>query len=192
MLRERIGSGTEMGVSGPKLPLDALMVAAQRGDEVAYRALLKALAVALRGFFSRRLGADAAVEDLVQDTLIAIHERRGTYDPDRPFAAWFFAIARYKLIDHLRAARRTAAVSAEALETVADEDRETATSARLDLERLMEALPERTRDLMRTVKIEGRSVAEASHASGLSPVAIRVLLHRAVKAMSARVGGSRP
>lgn len=179
-----------MSVSDPDLSLDALMIAAQAGDEAAYRALLKALATALRGFFSRRLGSNGAIEDLVQETLIALHERRGTYDPQRPFAAWFFAIARYKLIDHVRAARRTVAVSADALDTLADADEEMATTARLDLERLLETLPPRTRDLVRTVKIEGHSVAQASLTSGLSPTAIRVLLHRAVKAMSARVGSS--
>ena len=180
-----------MDVSVPNPPLDTLMIAAQSGDEAAYRALLKALASALRSYFARRLGRDAAVEDLVQDTLIAIHERRATYDPQRPFAAWFFAIARYKLIDHLRAARRSATVPVDEIEDLAGADEETCASARLDLERLLDGLPQRSRDIVRTVKIEGQSVAEASLRSGLSPVAIRVLLHRALKAMSARAGNSR-
>ncbi|MDI4663517.1 sigma-70 family RNA polymerase sigma factor [Xanthobacter autotrophicus] len=180
-----------MDVSAPNPPLDALMIAAQAGDEAAYRALLKALAATLRSYFARRLGRDASVEDLVQDTLIAIHERRATYDPQRPFAAWFFAIARYKLIDHLRAARRSASSPVEEIEDIAGADEETPASARLDLERLLDGLPQRSRDIVRTVKIEGQSVAEVSLRSGLSPTAIRVLLHRAVKAMSAKVGNSR-
>ncbi|MEP9355402.1 sigma-70 family RNA polymerase sigma factor [Xanthobacter sp. KR7-65] len=178
-------------MSVPNPPLDALMIAAQSGDEAAYRTLLKALSSALRGYFARRLGGDAAVEDLVQDTLIAIHERRATYDPQRPFAAWFFAIARYKLVDHLRAARRSATTPVEDIEDMAGADEELSTAARLDLERLLDALPQRSRDIVRTVKIEGESVAEAAQRSGLSPIAIRVLLHRAVKAMSAKAGNSR-
>lgn len=178
-------------MSVPTPPLDALMIAAQSGDEAAYHVLLKALAAVLRSYFARRLGRDAAVEDLVQDTLIAIHERRATYDPQRPFAAWFFAIARYKLVDHLRAARRSATTPVDEIEDLAGADEETSASARLDLERLLDGLPQRSRDIVRTVKIEGQSVAEVSLRSGLSPTAIRVLLHRAVKAMSAKVGNSR-
>lgn len=180
-----------MDVSVPHPPLDALMIAAQSGDDAAYHVLLKALAAALRSYFARRLGGDPAVEDLVQDTLIAIHERRATYDPHRPFAAWFFAIARYKLIDHLRAARRSATVPVDEIEDLAGADEETLAGARLDLERLLDGLPQRARDIVRTVKIEGRSVAEVSLRSGLPPVTIRVLLHRALKAMSAKVGNSR-
>lgn len=178
-------------MSVPNPPLDALMIAAQSGDEAAYHALLKALAVVLRSYFARRLGRDAAVEDLVQDTLVAIHERRATYDPQRPFAAWFFAIARYKLIDHLRTARRNLTIPIDEFEDLAGADEEAFASARIDLERLLDDLPQRSRDIVRTVKIEGQSVAEVSLRSGLSPVAIRVLLHRAVKAMSAKAGNSR-
>lgn len=177
-------------VSYHDLQLDALMIAAQAGDEAAYHVLLKALAAWLRAYFSRRLGRDAGVEDLVQETLIALHERRATYEAGRPLLAWISAIARYKLIDHLRALRRSAVVPVEDIEAIAGADEEGATAARLDLERLLEALPERTREMVRTVKIEGRSVAEASLHSGLSPGAIRVLLHRALKLMSARAGRS--
>jgi len=178
-------------VSVPNPPLDSLMIAAQSGDEAAYHVLLKALAVTLRGYFARRLGRDANAEDLVQDTLIAIHERRATYDPQRPFAAWFFAIARYKLIDHLRATRRSPTCAMDEIEDFIGVDEEPSASARLDLERLLDGLSPRSRDIVRTVKIEGQSVAEVSQRSGLSPIAIRVLLHRAVKAMSAKVGNSR-
>ena len=44
----------------------------------------------------------APAEDLVQETLIAIHSRRATYDPGQPFTAWVYGIARYKLIDEFR------------------------------------------------------------------------------------------
>ncbi|MFG1300721.1 sigma-70 family RNA polymerase sigma factor [Xanthobacter sp. V3C-3] len=166
--------------------LDTLMIAAQAGDTGAYHALLRALAVLLRAYFARRMGRDAAVEDLVQDTLIAIHERRATYDPARPFAPWLYAIARYRLIDHLRASKTRAALSLTDAEAVAGDAAEDATEARLDIERLLAHLPERSREIVRRVKIEGRSVAEASADSGVSATAIRVLLHRAIRTMAAR------
>ena len=84
--------------------LDALM-----GDSAAYRMLLSGLTRHLRSYYARRLDA-AAAEDAVQETLIAIHARRATYDPAQPFTAWVYGIARYKLIDEYRREKRRAAV----------------------------------------------------------------------------------
>src|SRR3546814_17944606 len=79
------------------------MVAGLAGNAEAYHQLLEAVAQRLRVYFTRRAGADCAdLEDLVQETLIAIHRKRASYDRTLPFTAWLHAIARYKLIDHLR------------------------------------------------------------------------------------------
>ena len=75
--------------------LRTLMIEALAGSEPSYRRLLTALASLLRRYYERRMGSGhAAAEDLVQETLLAIHTRRFTYDPDRPFTAWACAIAR--------------------------------------------------------------------------------------------------
>jgi RNA polymerase sigma-70 factor (ECF subfamily) len=171
--------------------LKALMAAALDGDAGAYRALLSALTPHLRAYFARRLGhADA--EDLVQETLIAIHTKRATYDRTLPFTAWLHAIARYKLIDHFRRARlrRTLPIE-DAHSVLAEEDCESA-SARRDVEKLLAALPRNKRELVRQVKIEGLSTAEASRASGISQSAVKVGVHRALKTLSAMVGKRAP
>ena len=94
--------------------LRALMLAGLSGDAASYRALLEATAVRLRLYYARRIGADhIALEDLVQETLIAVHTRRATYDRNRPFTAWLHAIARYKLIDYMRSHRIHSAVPLE-------------------------------------------------------------------------------
>ena len=80
---------------------DRMMAAAQVGDASAYRTLLAELAPWLRRYYARRL-PPAMTEDAVQDVLLAIHEKRHTYDPSRPFGPWLAAIARYKWIDRLR------------------------------------------------------------------------------------------
>ncbi|HET6970782.1 MAG TPA: sigma-70 family RNA polymerase sigma factor, partial [Phenylobacterium sp.] len=84
--------------------LNALMRRAQAGEAAAWRELLSELAERLAVYFGRRLSQDHAadLEDLVQETLLAIHRRRATYDPGQPFTAWAYAVARYKLIDYLR------------------------------------------------------------------------------------------
>ena len=83
-----------------------LMAAAQAGHAAAYRRLLDEIRYWLKGFYARRL-PPAMVEDAVQDTLIAIHEKRHTYDPERPFKPWLMAVARYKWIDRLRSMSRS-------------------------------------------------------------------------------------
>jgi len=59
--------------------LQALMIGSLDGDALAHGLLLRALVPLLQTFYRRRV-ADADVDDLVQDTLIAVHTRRETFD----------------------------------------------------------------------------------------------------------------
>jgi RNA polymerase sigma-70 factor (ECF subfamily) len=167
--------------------LKALMLLALAGDAAAESALLKALASALRRYFVRRLGPGSAeVEDLVQETLIAIHTKRHTYDTHQPLTPWVYAIARYRLADHFRRGktRRETALD-DAAELVGPDDFEAA-EARRDLAKLLEALPERQRRLVMDVKVAGRSIEETSAATGMSGSAVKVAVHRAVNALAKR------
>ncbi|WP_280516245.1 sigma-70 family RNA polymerase sigma factor [Chelatococcus reniformis] len=170
--------------------LRALMIAALAGDEQAYRTLLTDLGGRLRAYYARRLGPEqAAVEDLVQETLIAVHTRRSTYDAARPFTAWLHAIARYKLIDHFRARSARPTVSTEDVAELLAADESAPTDARMDVERLLEGLPPQPRRFIRAVKLDGRSVAEVSAASGVSESAVKVAIHRGLKLLSRRLKG---
>ncbi|HEX5377550.1 MAG TPA: sigma-70 family RNA polymerase sigma factor [Phenylobacterium sp.] len=168
--------------------LKALMLRGQAGDAAAWRELLSALSRQLRGYFARRMDAGAAadVEDLVQETLMAIHRRRATYDPAQPFTAWAHAVARYKLIDFWRRSRIRKHVP---IDDVADWLAEDGASAeegavRADLDRVLSVLPDRQRALVRDVKIEGLSLAEAGARMGVSEGAAKVALHRAMKVLT--------
>src|SRR6185503_20766454 len=94
-----------------------LMRAAMAGDEAAYRTFLKAITPSIRIAARRNLsryGLDAADgEDVVQDTLLAIHLKRQTWDQDRPIGPWISAIARNKLIDLMRRRGRAIKVPIE-------------------------------------------------------------------------------
>ena len=100
---------SRLAMSSDEIELKRLMLASQRGDAAAYRALLARLAPRLRGYYKRRLAASGRsaeeAEDLVQETLLAIHLKRQTYDPTALFTPWLHGIARYKLIDYLRSNR---------------------------------------------------------------------------------------
>jgi RNA polymerase sigma-70 factor (ECF subfamily) len=158
------------------------------GDAAAHRDLLTVLARLLRGYFGRRLTDGAAdLEDLVQDTLLAIHLRRDTYDTAQPFTPWAYAVARYKLLDHFRrrGVRRTVPLE-DAGELIASETAESG-AVRRDLDRLLMSLPERQRTLVMDVRITGLSMEEAATKSGMTVTAVKVSVHRALKVLAKRV-----
>lgn len=163
------------------------MVAGLNGDNAAHERLLRALAALLRSFFGRRLGGAADdVEDLVQETLIAIHHRRATYDRSRPFTAWAYAIARYKMIDHFRRCRIQ--VPVEGLEDLlVAEGFEDAVGARLDVDRLLGGISAKQAKVIRATKVDGLSIAEAAESAGISEADVKVSVHRGLKALADRL-----
>ena len=163
------------------------MLAALAGDEPAYRMLFGALTRHLRGYYARRLSL-AAAEDVVQETLIAIHAQRATYDPALPFTAWIFGIARYKLFDEYRRLKRRETVPLEQAGVLFAADESEAASAKRDVEKLLLKLPEAKRQMVRDVKLEGRSIAETAASTGKSKGAVKLTLHRALKVMIDEIG----
>lgn len=168
--------------------LRGLMIQSLSGDEQSYRQLLTDLRDRLRRYYARRLGAGhAIIEDLVQETLLAVHMRRHTYDSGRPFTAWIHAIARYKLADHWRTASKDAETSAEAFGDEPASDPSDLLAARIDVDHMLEGLPAGPRGFIRAVKIDGRSVAEVSAQSGVSESAVKVAIHRGLKRLVRRI-----
>ncbi|MFM9827109.1 MAG: sigma-70 family RNA polymerase sigma factor [Sphingomonas sp.] len=159
------------------------------GDAKAHQALLRALAPMMRSFFGRRMrGAGDDIEDLVQETLIAIHTRRSTYDRERPFAAWAYAVARYKMIDHFRRNRNH--VSFEDLEEIlVAEGYQEAASAQMDVNKLLDGISAKQAMAIRDTKIEGLSIAEAADKAGISESDVKVSVHRGLKALADRMKG---
>ena len=172
--------------------LRKLLLRGLAGDESAYHAFLQELSAHLRAFLRKRLvGLPDEVEDLVQESLLAIHNQRHTYDAGQPLTAWIHAIAKYKLIDLLR--RRA---KREQLTDPMDEEADffsssdnNAAEARRDLGKLLERLPERQRLPIVHTKLEGLSVAEAARVTGMSESAVKVGVHRGLKALAAMIRG---
>jgi RNA polymerase sigma-70 factor (ECF subfamily) len=170
--------------------LHGLFVEALDGDERAYRAFLVELAAHLRPFLRQRLTRRPDdVEDLVQECLLAVHNKRHTYDPSQPLTAWIHAIARYKFVDYLRRREPTRIASG----TLDDEidllvaQPDDATDARRDLANLLRRLPDRQRLPIVLVKIEGRSVAETATLTGMSVPAVKIGIHRGLKTLAAMI-----
>lgn len=167
-------------------PLKTLMVRSQAGDSAACNELLTRLSKQLRTYFSRRMESGSAdVEDLVQETLMAIHRRRMNYDAGQPFGAWAYAVARYKLIDHWRRSRiRKHVPIDDVVDWLADSATAEEGATRADLDRILATLPDRQQQLIRDVKLSGLSLAEAGAKAGMTEGAAKVALHRAMKTLS--------
>lgn len=162
--------------------LRPLMIRSLAGDSGAHRELLSVLGRYLRGYFARRIGAAAAeVEDLVQETLLAVHLKRDSYDRSLPFTPWAYALARYKLIDHLRRRKRAMQVPLEDAGALFAADDAEQGALHTDLDRLLQRLPDRQRSLLEDVKLQGLSVEEAARKRGVTAVSARVMLHRSLK-----------
>lgn len=163
------------------------------GDAAAYRRFLTEVTPFLRAIARRRCdqyGAPASeAEDVTQEVLLAIHLKRGTWDPDRPIGPWISAITRNKLIDSLRRRGRHIRVP---IEDVIDTMEAVVTGAvtdRLDAERVLERLGDPQRDIVRSISLEGRGVRETAERLSMSEGAVRVALHRALKALAVAFQG---
>jgi RNA polymerase sigma-70 factor (ECF subfamily) len=151
------------------------------------------LSIHLRAYFKGQLArigkTPMDAEDLLQETLIALHTRRHTYDRSQLLTPWVYAIARYRLVDYLRRTKVSAAdlPVEEAPELLADDDT-AAIDSRIDLQKLMAQLTPKTRRAIQMVKLDGLSVSEAALQSGMSESAIKVSVHRGLRALSLLVG----
>lgn len=179
-----------MGHSDAEQLLHDLLMQGLDGNAQAYHAFLMQLGAHLRAFLARRLfGWPDDVEDLVQECLIATHNQRHTYQPDQPLTAWVHAIARYKMIDVLRAKAAREALQDplnDELDVFADSATE-ASDARRDLDGLLDTLPDRQRLPILHVKLEGLSVMETAQRTGMSESAVKVGIHRGLKALAAKI-----
>lgn len=169
--------------------LRELMLLGLQGNAGAHIELLKELAKLLRTFYQRRLSYDhAEVEDLVQETLMAIHTRRATYDPTQAFTAWAYAVARYKLIDYLRRQRLRITVDIDDYTDLFGVETSEAADAARDVGDLLAELPQTQRMAIELTRLEGLSVEEAAARSGQSVSGIKVSVHRGLKKLSALLG----
>jgi RNA polymerase sigma-70 factor, ECF subfamily len=170
--------------------LRRLLLSGLAGDSCAYHDFLKELSALLRAFLRRRLvRLPEEVEDLVQESLLAVHIQRHTYDAEQPITAWVYALARYKLVDLLRRRSRK-----DLLNDPLDEDNDLLTTsdaevadARRDLTKLLASLPDRQRLPIICMKLEGLSVAETARITGMSGSAVKVGVHRGLKALAAKI-----
>ena len=180
--------------------LASLMVAAQDGDKAAYARLLRDCEPLIRRA-ARRAGVhDDRIEDVVQDTLLTLHNARQTYDPARSFTAWLSVIAQRRAVDVLRRTGRNerrevhapiayetepdaAAGGAHLLETAGDVR---------ELRAAIAGLSPVQREAVERLALREQTLAEASADTGRTTGALKVNLHRAIKTLRQKLTPGHP
>jgi RNA polymerase sigma-70 factor (ECF subfamily) len=164
------------------------MARAQGGDREAYRELLDDIGPAVSHFLKRRVLDPAEAEDAYQETLLAMHRARHTYQPSRPIEPWLFAIARNVATDYARRRRRRA-LREVMVDVMPEPPVEAERDVRAQFQRALGHLPAAQREAVVMLKAEGLSVAEAAVRAGVTPGALKVRAHRAYAALRAALRG---
>ena len=166
-----------------------LMREALAGKEAAYSQFLERVSRVVRAMARRKLGSGTGVEpeDIVQETLLAIHAKRHTWRSDQPVMPWFYAIARYKIVDAYRRRGRAIEVDIADFEDRLEAEQPETVSER-DIAKALDGLSDGQRRVVRAISVEGRSIAETARDLGMKETAVRVALHRGLNAIAQRFG----
>lgn len=155
-----------------------LMVQAQKGDKEAFRVLVKEIGPLISNFLRRRIADPHELEDVCQETLIAIYESLHTYEASYPLEPWIFAIARHVGASHFRS-QLSRASRQNLVDEVPEGVAESTGNCLIALRQALSKLSPFQREAFMMTKIEGLSLAEASARTGASVGTLKVRVHRA-------------
>jgi RNA polymerase sigma factor (sigma-70 family) len=165
------------------------MRAAMTGDPGAYRQFLVSVAPHVRAVARSRcrmLGApESEAEDVVQEVLLTIHLKRGTWDQSRQIGPWVAAITRNKLIDVLRRRGRHVSVPIEEVMDSLQAEDQTPELSGHEIDTLLGHLKAQRREIVESISLNGNSIRETADRLQMTEGAIRVALHRALKSLGA-------
>jgi RNA polymerase sigma-70 factor (ECF subfamily) len=184
---ERATANTSIRSESDEQRWAELMVNAQAGNESDYRLLLTELTDVIYNFLRSRFGNHHFIEDCVQETLIAIHQARHTYDRRRTFRPWLFAIMRHKAIDTLRKQNTREKITDQyrgEQEILSQTNQQSEAESELIKGHLLDLLPPDYREALALTKIMGLSVAETAEKLGISKSLVKVRVHRAISKLS--------
>ena len=165
-----------------KMTRAQLMERARSGDREAFHALFEEIGALITRFLRRHLIDLAELEDVCQEVLIAVHKSRHTYDAERPFEPWLFAIVRRVSGEHLRRSRRQTA-SQVYVDDVPEIPTEDTPSLALELRGALKQLPPAQMEALNLAKLLGLSVEEASRRAGTTVGSMKVRVHRAYESL---------
>lgn len=186
ILSDSFDNGREVALE-PQGEWERLLTAANAGDGAAFARFLTLITPVMRGIIRARAGTMGSDEheDILQEVLLAVHLKRGTWQGDRPVRPWLYAVARHKIVDAFRKRGSAIQVPIEAFEETLPAERSDEPMAARDLSAMLDQIDERSATIVRAIAIEGESAETAGERVGLSAGAARVSMHRAMKRLSA-------
>lgn len=173
--------------------LSALAVSVQRGDRRNFKKLVDALTRTLIAMAYRYTRDWEWARDLTQETWLKVHQRIHSYDPERSFRSWLYAIHRNGCLSHLRKAWVRLEQPAQGEEVgdgrpaVAREDPEEEMMRREFHRQLVAALGtlgESQRQVFVRVDLEGNDQRDVARALGMKHSTLRTTLHFARKRLA--------
>jgi RNA polymerase sigma-70 factor, ECF subfamily len=173
---------------------NAAMERYAQGDESAFASVYDSVAPRVYAYLIRQTRDRVVADDLLQQTLLQIHRKRGTYAAGLPVLPWAFAIARRLYIDECRRRKTDALWSAR---DVGEDDQQAwlfpddEVAARQTV-RLVEAelarMPGNQRVAFELLKVDGLSHQEAARMLGTTVGAVKLRAFRAYSAIRSVLG----
>lgn len=176
----------------------ALVTALRRGDEAAYRILVRRYSPLMLRLARPHVPSQAIAEDVVQDTWVAVLRGINTFQYRSRFSTWLMRIllntARKRGVREHSPVRWDALVAGTQpaehvpVRQVSPEATALAAEVRSAIETAIRTLPDRQRTVLVLRDVEGWPAGEVCARLGLSANNQRVLLHRARASVRARLG----
>lgn len=170
-----------------------LAAAAQKGDAASYRMLLTELVPVIKRSLNKSLPSPDIADDIVQEALISVHKALHTYEIDRPFTPWLMAIVNFRRTDFLRgyyAAQENKQVPLDSVEIpdyLNQDDKGAQEEQEAHLKDALNSLPEKQKNVVEMLKLEGLSTREVADKTGMSESAIKVTMHRALQKLKEKI-----
>lgn len=168
--------------------LKLLLIQSMNGNRASYESFLSLSSVLIERYLKQlggRYAQKETLEDLLQEVLLTLHQKKHTYREDRALLPWLYAIVRHRYIDYYRSRKRTPAQTS--LEEMGDIIEGTEQSPGFDMEEIMSLLTARQKEMLYLVKVEGQSYKEAASTLSMSVSAVKVSVHRLVKSLQGKV-----
>lgn len=162
------------------------MSLALKGDKRAYTTILNETSRLLRPYIAKRIHSASDVEEILQEILLSIHKARHTYDGKRPYKPWAYAIAKFRLADHLRKLYADHLRFAEELDKAENISSTDVTNHGLSYESIreeIEQLPGKQPQILHLLHVQGHTLKEAAEKMQMTETAVKVTAHRAYKAL---------
>jgi RNA polymerase sigma-70 factor, ECF subfamily len=167
---------------------DQLLLASVNGDQEAFDALYRRHAPWLSARLCRRCADEGLVDEVLQDTFVAVWRGAAGWNGRGQVAAWIWGIAVRRLVDAIRCRPSPATPMAELPEDAANrgesaEDQALHRNSFDDAHEALSRLPPELRQVVRATVLDGLTTREASRLLNIPAGTVKTRMMRARRVM---------